>query len=450
MAFRIHEPVYLHEVGKRSNNEDMIYPFDDSATKRDRLFIVCDGVGGANKGEVASLMICELFQAYFQDNDLQYIEKSDLEDGLRFVEEKLFEYTETHPECAGMASTLTLLHLNDDQNIGTLAWVGDSRIYHIRAGKILYETEDHSLVNELVKRGEITAEEAKVHPQRNVILRAISGSDTPSQISVHQITNIEAGDFFILCSDGILESVDERILVTLLPKKEVNLQKVNDKIKELCAQYSNDNHSMYLLQIEEVSIEESQTGKVKKTAPLTLNEVLEPLPEDPEELTNKSNKKLIIAAVTAALLVLLSLSVYKWLEIRAQNQLDQAIVQADKLAEEGNIDAAINEYAKIANAFPQYEENAQKRIDDLYDLRKFKLLEQQSSMRDSLKLSLLRLVDQLPDSVLLGGMDSLAQLQLNRIDSLKIPTLESLIYKFKPLIPVDTIRSDTTSNDAIE
>ncbi len=445
MAFRIYEPVFLHEVGKRKNNEDMIYPFGESATKEDRLFIVCDGVGGANKGEMASLMICELFQAYFQDNDLQHIVKSDLEDALRFVEDKLLEYTKTHEECAGMASTLTLLHFNDEQNIATLAWVGDSRIYHIRAGKILYETEDHSLVNELVKRGEITAEEAKVHPQRNVILRAISGSDNPSQISVHHITDIEDGDFFMLCSDGILESVDERILVTLLPKKDVNLQKVNAKIKELCAQYSNDNHSMYLLQIDEVSPIESQTGKVAKTTPLTLNEVLEPLPEDPEVLANKSNKKLIIAAVTMALVVLLALSVYKWLDIREQNQLNQAVAQAEHLAEVDSIDAAINEYAKISNAFPQFEEKAGKRIDDLIELRKYRLLEQQNTVRDSLKLALSNLLDQLPDSTRTNGLDSLDKVQISQIDSLKIPTLESLIFKLQPLLPTEI---DTTNNDS--
>ena len=79
MAFRIYDPVFLHEIGKRKNNEDMVYPFDDSATTADRLFLVCDGVGGANKGEVASLMICELFQVYFQENDLQHVSKSDLD-----------------------------------------------------------------------------------------------------------------------------------------------------------------------------------------------------------------------------------------------------------------------------------------------------------------------------------------------------------------------------------
>ncbi len=443
MAFRIYDPVFLHEIGKRTNNEDMIYPFNGSATTEDRLFLVCDGVGGANKGEVASLMICELFQVYFQEHDLQHVTKSDLEDALRFVEGKMYEYTQEHPDCAGMASTLTLLHLNDEQNIATLAWVGDSRIYHIRAGEILFETEDHSLVNELIKRGEISAEEAKVHPQRNVILRAISGSDTPSQISVHHIEDIEAGDFFLLCSDGILESVDERILVTLLPKKEVNLTKVKDKIKELCLQYSHDNNSMYLLQIEDVITDESQTGKLSKTAPLTLNDVLEPLPEDPEVIANDSNKKLIIAAVTFALLILLALSVYKWLEIREQNQLDKAVVKAEHLAEVDSIDAALNEYTKIAHAFPQYKEEAQQRINAFIELRKFRLLEQQNTVRDSLKLAVIQLLDQLPDSVRVEGLDSITRLQVNDLDSLKIPTLENLIFKIQPLVPIPAVKVDT-------
>lgn len=442
MAFRIYDPVFLHEIGKRKNNEDMVYPFGDSATTADRLFLVCDGVGGANKGEVASLMICELFQVYFQENDLQHVSKSDLEDALRFVEEKLSAHTKEHPDCAGMASTLTLLHLNDEQNVATIAWVGDSRVYHIRAGKILYETEDHSLVNELVKRGEITVDEAKVHPQRNVILRAISGSDNPAQISVHHIDNIEPGDFFMLCSDGILESVDERILVTLLPKKEVNLQKVRDKIKELCLQYSHDNNSMYLLQIEDVIEEDGNTGKLNKTTPLTLNDVLEPLPEAPETTTNDSNKKLIIGAVTMALVILLALGVYKWLDLREQNQLDKAVVEAEHLAEVDSIDAAINKYAKISNAFPKYSETARNRISDLIELRKFRLLEQQGTVRDSLKLAVIQMLDQLPDSIRVEGLDSITRMQVNGLDSLKIPTLETLIYKIQPLVPI--IEVDTS------
>ncbi|MGB0931668.1 MAG: PP2C family protein-serine/threonine phosphatase [Chitinophagales bacterium] len=446
MAFRIYDPVFLHEIGKRKNNEDMVYPFDDSATTADRLFLVCDGVGGANKGEVASLMICELFQVYFQENDLQHVSKSDLEDALRFVEGKLSEHTQENPDCSGMASTLTLLHLNDEQNVATIGWVGDSRVYHIRAGKILYETEDHSLVNELIKRGEITAEEAKVHPQRNVILRAISGNDNPSQISVHQIENIEAGDFFLLCSDGILESVDERILVTLLPKKEVNLQKVRDKIKELCLQYSHDNNSMYLLQIEDVIEEDGNTGKLK-TAPLTLNDTLEPLPEAPEIVARDSNKKLIIGAVTMALIILLALGVYKWLDLREQNQLDKAVVEAEHLAEVDSIDAAINRYANISNAFPQYNETARTRISDLIELRKFRLLEQQSTLRDSLKLAVIQILDQLPDSISVEGFDSITRIQVNELDSLKIPTLETLILRIQPLVPVIEAEADTSSTE---
>ena len=310
MAISIQHPVFLHEKGRRPNNEDSVLPIDNSATSQDRLFIVCDGVGGANKGEIASRMVCDIFQVYFNDSPTDFVDAKYLNDGLKFVEQKLSEHIEEHPECRGMATTLTLIYFDDKNNRVVAGWCGDSRIYQIRNGEIKFVSEDHSLVNELVKRGEITPEEALVHPQRNVILRAISGQKSPTKIDVVELKDIQKDDYFLLCTDGILESIDNRILLTLLKNAQCNIAEVNQQIKDLCAQYSNDNFSMYLLQVKKVSnpfIESKATKVLPMSAMAKKTDVIE---KRPSEKLDESNKKMIYLAVVAALLALLAIFIY--------------------------------------------------------------------------------------------------------------------------------------------
>ena len=113
-----------------------------------------------------------------------------------------------HPEAKGMATTLTMIFIGTTGI--TLAHVGDSRIYHFRKGEILFQTEDHSLVNSLVKLGKITREEAVHHPQRNVIIRAIQGTDRPTETDVVLLNDIKAGDYLFMCSDGVLERLNNK------------------------------------------------------------------------------------------------------------------------------------------------------------------------------------------------------------------------------------------------
>lgn len=253
MAIFLKKPVYLNEQGKRSNNEDSIYPQKGQASEKDDLFMVCDGVGGAQKGEVASKMVCIQFPIFFRQHQRGSISNKLLSRCLEHVEDKMTEYVSSHPECQGMATTLTFIYFNPINNRVAIAWSGDSRVYHIRKGEILYRTSDHSLVNELVRRGEITAEEARQHPQRNIILRAVSGSDSPTAVDTAFIDDVQEGDYFILCSDGILESIDDRGLPSLFSHEQIELQAAANTIKELCDNASRDNFSMYLLQVDRIT-----------------------------------------------------------------------------------------------------------------------------------------------------------------------------------------------------
>jgi len=247
---KIYSPVWLSELGNRSNNEDAIFP--DSATIEDELFLVCDGVGGQEKGEVASRLICQYFAKYFEKNEVNIYEQEFLESGLQFVESHLHDYTKLNRETSKMASTLTLLYLSREQNKALIGWVGDSRIYHIRNGKILFQTKDHSEVQSLVDMGEISEEEAENHPRKNIITRAVSGKDV-TRIDQEIINNLRADDFFLLCTDGILENLNKAVIKKLFVK-ENKPEEIKSLILDNALNNTKDNFSMYLIKIKEVAI----------------------------------------------------------------------------------------------------------------------------------------------------------------------------------------------------
>ncbi len=261
MAVTILQPFALHEVGKRKNNEDAIFPQKGHANIRNRLFLVCDGVGGNNKGEVASQLLSHTFAQYFTTAiaNHEILSKSLIQEGIKAAEKAIQNHIVEHPGSEGMASTFTMLYLFDNQAV--IAWVGDSRIYHIRPTKgILYRSMDHSIVQELLNAGELTEEEARVHPQRNVLLKAVTG-DKPVKVDMHTITNLKTGDYFFLCSDGILEGItDEELSLALSKTHESNEwnEQFTRELHNICLQKSKDNYSMYLVQLESVGDEDLQ------------------------------------------------------------------------------------------------------------------------------------------------------------------------------------------------
>lgn len=256
MKYTLADPVWLNEQGKRPYNEDFILP-EEGASPNDRIFMVCDGVGGSAKGDVAARTACQEFAREMKEY-LPALHPSDFSEKghasvlnaiLKKVEARMDEIVAENPAYRGMASTLTYLHLSDYGAI--VAWAGDSRVYQFRNGAILKQTSDHSLVNELVKRGEITAEEARAHPRKNVILRAISGSENPTELEVQIWKDVQPGDYFLLCTDGILEGMDGEEIKHYL-KGEESLETVRGIINGACARDSRDNYSMILIRVEDI------------------------------------------------------------------------------------------------------------------------------------------------------------------------------------------------------
>lgn len=250
MDITIGKPCAVSEQGGRLNNEDAVYPLPESVDQNQRLFLVCDGVGGANKGEIASALACESIHTYFDT----FLENSDptpafVQKSIQYTESRFDAYVQAHPEAAGMATTATLLYVGKEGI--TVGHIGDSRIYQFRQGKLLYRTNDHSLVNSLLQLGQITPEEAVRHPQRHVILRAIQAGANPVEIDVKLLRDVEPGDQFLLCTDGVLEPLTEDALAEIFLRGE-NAGAIKDALLEVCQGKTRDNFSFYVLTIQHV------------------------------------------------------------------------------------------------------------------------------------------------------------------------------------------------------
>jgi len=246
----LERPFAASEKGKRANNEDCIHPLSELANPGQRLFIVCDGVGGAEKGEVASALACESFQTFFatfldgNDPSEEFVNKA-----VQYTESCFEKYLSQYPDARGMATTLTLLYIGESGV--TVAHIGDSRIYQLRKGKIIYKTADHSYVQSLIDAGEITKEEAAVHPKKNIITRAICGAAHSVNADVDFIRNIQDGDFFFLCTDGVTDCFPDDKLSGLFATGR-SAEAIKDLLIERCSIESKDNFSFYILPVQKI------------------------------------------------------------------------------------------------------------------------------------------------------------------------------------------------------
>jgi protein phosphatase len=250
MDIIIGKPYAVSEKGYRLNNEDFVFPSPETVDSNQKLFLVCDGVGGAEKGEIASSMACDYFSTYFssmlkEDPTPELIQKA-----VQYTEAHFDTYVFEHPEAKGMATTLTMLYLG--ANGVTLAHIGDSRIYQFRSGEIVYRTEDHSLVNSLVKLGQITPEEALRHPKKNIILRAIQGTANHTEAEVALIRDVQPGDYFFMCTDGIMENFTDESLASIF-KKQMTSEVIKDVLMESCDGKTYDNFSFYIIPVLNVN-----------------------------------------------------------------------------------------------------------------------------------------------------------------------------------------------------
>lgn len=244
----------LSKPGKRTKNEDCVYPTDSSSVEDSGLFIVCDGIGGAENGEVASEIACNVIESFLAKK-MQYapIGENEMGVAIAIAEAELRSFAKNNPESRGLGTTLALLYIQGSKAM--TAHIGDSRVYHIRNGEILFKTNDHSFVNDLVATGFITAAEAVNHPKKNIINRALSGHNSAVAAEFNLIPDIQDGDYFLICSDGLLEGIDEGFIkANFISNKitgELLPERLMTKIDALCSEKSSDNYTGISIQIQE-------------------------------------------------------------------------------------------------------------------------------------------------------------------------------------------------------
>lgn len=210
-----------HVGMKRDNNEDCFLVMPEQG-----LFVVCDGMGGYLAGEVASRLACDETRQFFEmtdrDNDVTWPFKLDkalsydenrLAVAVKLANQSVYERGQTDPKCRGLGTTFVGMLFTADGQV-VVAHAGDSRCYVFREGELLRMTGDHSLVEEYVRMGRITAEEAKNFPQKNIILRALGQQRTVDvEVHTHQP---QPGDIFLLCSDGLSGMLDDEAISSVL------------------------------------------------------------------------------------------------------------------------------------------------------------------------------------------------------------------------------------------
>ena len=233
------------DVGRiRKGNEDSLHA---SANAYRGLFIVADGMGGHAAGEVASEMAVEMVSHQLADlNDLQNSDAyKRVATALRAANRAVFERTRTERDKLGMGSTVSALLLSETRYL--VGHVGDSRIYLVRDGQMRQLTKDHSLVQEQVDAGLLTPEQARRHPQSNVITRCIGMADDIDP----DVFDGEArvGDAFLLASDGLTGMVDDRRIQQLLLSRAKPERIVDALIQEANVNGGNDNITAVVVRV---------------------------------------------------------------------------------------------------------------------------------------------------------------------------------------------------------
>ena len=205
-----------HRGAVRKENQDC-FRIDAPEGRGILTAVLCDGMGGAQAGSVASCMAADAFMSHAANSLDETSTASDmrsiLTDAVNYANIKVYDWSYSNFACMGMGSTLVALVMTEKHT--ALANVGDSRAYIVSKGAIRQITRDHSLVGELVSRGQLTAEQAKTHPKKNVITRAV-GVEATVRCDIFEMKSAPSGLRLLLCSDGVSNMLPDGELLELL------------------------------------------------------------------------------------------------------------------------------------------------------------------------------------------------------------------------------------------
>ncbi|MFA6178650.1 MAG: Stp1/IreP family PP2C-type Ser/Thr phosphatase [Candidatus Methylopumilus sp.] len=248
------EIVRLTDVGqKRDHNEDAV-----ASDAEMGLLVLADGMGGYKAGEVASeiavlTIVAELKEALldFEPGQVDAVSGMQAEslviiDAVAKANESIFTVSQSQPQCAGMGTTLVVAMFTNNKVL--VGHIGDSRMYRLRDDELTQITEDHSLLQEQLKSGLITPEQAKVSNNKNLVTRAV-GIDETVDLELHEY-EVQVGDIYLLCSDGLTDLVDDGEISLILAKLNDNLEAAaNQLIKMANDNGGKDNISVILARV---------------------------------------------------------------------------------------------------------------------------------------------------------------------------------------------------------
>ena len=270
---RVAEHVARTDTGhQRATNED-------SHLERAPVFVVADGMGGAQAGEVASQLAVTHFTDELPGQDGDRAEQR-LALAVRKANAEIHALSETDARRAGMGTTLTAAYVGRGEV--SFAHVGDSRAYRLRRGELERITEDHSLVEELLRQGRLTEEEAEEHPQRSIITRALGPEP---EVEVDTVTvAAEDGDVYLLCSDGLTSMVGEAAIGAILRDAPDITTAAEQLVSAALDAGGRDNVTVVLFRVEEVGgVEDTRATEELRSVPEPLPPVDGP-PTEPERL----------------------------------------------------------------------------------------------------------------------------------------------------------------------
>ena len=230
------------DIGRvRKQNEDAAW-----LDEKRGIYVVADGMGGHLAGEVASAMAIDAVKRMAQKNDIASIAL--LRETVLEAHEAISAHARENQNCSGMGTTISAMWRGGHYMY--VAHVGDSRIYRLRGGKLEQITQDHSLVEELVRARIIAREEARSHPRRNIITRALGtpGENAPDLLAA----DMEEGDLWLLCTDGLTGMVDDEQIERVLTSRDSLDKMANTLIKMALAAGGRDNVTLILCRSKEV------------------------------------------------------------------------------------------------------------------------------------------------------------------------------------------------------
>lgn len=200
---------------RREHNEDTYY-----ADAELGLWLVADGMGGHENGEVAS--------ALARDRLVQQVQKGEnLARAIQAADEEIIQHSNRRSQALPMGTTIAAIRVQDDAF--EVAWVGDSRVY-LWDGSLRQLSQDHSYVRELIEQGAISPEQARTHPHRNVVTQALGVTD-PQSLRVETVSGqLAAGQQILLCSDGLTEEVEDGQIAAILARQELTAQECVDHL----------------------------------------------------------------------------------------------------------------------------------------------------------------------------------------------------------------------------